>query len=123
MDKIIKIILIICGTISLIFGIIGIFVPLLPAAPFLLITSACYLKGSNKLYNMLIENKYIGKYLLNYRKNRSIPKKLKYTTIVSLWISIIVSIVFVVSNIYLKVLLFVIAIAVSVHVLKLKSNE
>ena len=67
MDKIIKIILIICGTISLILGIIGIFVPLLPAVPFLLITSACYLKGSKKLYNMLIENKYIAQHLLNYK--------------------------------------------------------
>jgi len=120
-NKIIKIILIISGTISLILGIIGIFIPLFPTMPFLLLTSACYLRSSSKLYNMLIENKYIGKHLVEYKENRSISKKVKYVTVISLWMSIGLSTLFIVSNNYIKILLLFIALAVSLHVLTLKS--
>jgi uncharacterized protein len=123
MDKIVNFLLIIVGTISLILGILGVFIPLFPTMPFLLLTSACYLKSSNKLYMMLIGNKYLGKHLVDYEKNRSISKRVKYITIIPLWISIGLSVLFVVSNFYIRILLVFIALAVSFHILSLKSSN
>jgi len=123
MDKVVKVLLIIIGTISLVLGMLGIFIPLFPTMPFLLFTAACYLKSSNNLYILLIENKYIGKHLANYKESRSISRNVKYMTIISLWISIGFSAIVIVSNNYIKVLLLFIAVAVSFHVASLKSSN
>jgi len=123
MDKVVKVLLIIIGTISLVLGMLGIFIPLFPTMPFLLFTAACYLKSSNNLYILLIENKYIGKHLVNYKESRSISRNVKYMTIISLWISIGFSAIVIVSNNYIKVLLLFIAVAVSFHVASLKSSN
>ena len=62
----IKTILIILGTVSLILGVTGIFIPGLPTTPFLLLTAGLYLRSSKKLYKRLISNQYIGCYIDNY---------------------------------------------------------
>ena len=63
----IKFLLIFLGTISLILGITGIFVPGMPTTPFLLLTAGCYVKSSDKLYNYLIKNKLIGTYISDFQ--------------------------------------------------------
>ena len=55
-----KFLLIFTGSLSLILGLIGIVVPLLPTTPFLLLSAACFFKNSDKLYKKLISNKYGG---------------------------------------------------------------
>jgi len=59
-----KYILLISGTIALLFGVIGALIPVLPTTPFLLIAAYCYLRSSKRLYNKLINHKIIGKYIL-----------------------------------------------------------
>ena len=49
-----KIGLIALGTLSLIVGIIGIFLPILPTTPLLLLTSYCYIKSSERLSKKFI---------------------------------------------------------------------
>ena len=61
-----KVLLIILGTIFLGLGILGIFIPGLPTTPFLLLTAALYLRSSQRLYQKLISNKILGKYIQNY---------------------------------------------------------
>ena len=74
------------GTFFLIIGIIGIFIPILPTTPFLLLAVACYSKGSKKFYNWLINNKWFGEYIQNYRERRGIPLSVKIISIIVLWI-------------------------------------
>ena len=64
-------------TISLALGILGIFLPLLPTTPFLLLTAALYFKGSFRLYNWLLNHRYFGPYIRNYRENKAIPLRAK----------------------------------------------
>lgn len=105
MNYIKKIFLIIIGSISLFFGVLGIFLPLLPTTPLLLLAAACYIRSSEKLYTGLITNKYVGTYILNYRNGKGIPLKAKVMGVTLLWISMLYTIIFVIPLLIVKLLL------------------
>ena len=81
----------ILGTLFLLVGILGAVLPLLPATPFLLLASACYVRGSRALHSWLMRNKYLGTYIRNLKDNRSMPLKAKIMTITVLWASLLFS--------------------------------
>ena len=80
-----KTVCIILGTVSLALGIIGIFLPLLPTTPFLLLTAALYFRGSPRLYQWLLNHKCLGPYIRNFRENRAIPLRAKVVSIALMW--------------------------------------
>lgn len=116
-------ILIFFGSFFLIIGIIGIFIPILPTTPFLLLSAACYARGSEKFYNWLINNKWLGEYIKNYQKGRGIPLNIKILAISLLWITIVFSTIVVVSNYLIQIILIIIAIAVTIHILTIKTMK
>ena len=116
-------ILIFFGSFFLIIGIIGIFIPILPTTPFLLLSAACYARGSEKFYNWLINNKWLGEYINNYQKGRGIPLNIKILAISLLWITIVFSTIVVVSNYLIQIILIIIAIAVTIHILTIKTMK
>lgn len=122
-DTVIKGILIVSGTFFLILGIIGIFIPLLPTTPFLLLAAACYARGSKKFYNWLINNKWLGEYIKNYQEGRGIPLTVKILSITLLWVTITFSTIIIVSNFLLRIILIIIAIGVTIHILTIKTLE
>ena len=111
------------GTISTAIGIVGIFVPLLPTTPFLLLAAACYLRSSQKFYGWLLNNRFIGAYLRNYLQGKGMPRKIKIITILLLWLTITCSIIFAVQGLIIRVLLLIIAIGVSIHILLIKATD
>ena len=111
------------GTFFLVLGIIGIFIPILPTTPFVLLAAACYARGSTKFYNWLINNKWLGEYIKNYRKGRGIPLTVKIKAILLLWITIIFSSIIIVSNPLIRIILIIIAIVVTIYILKIKTME
>lgn len=114
-------ILVSLGTISLALGIIGIFIPILPTTPFLLLAAGCYAKGSKRFYQWLMKNRWLGSYIRNYQEGRGIPLKVKIATILLLWSTMVVSIVMIVSNNYIKLILFVIGLSVTIHIITIKT--
>ena len=60
-----KRLLFILGFISLILGIVGILLPLLPTTPFLLLSAYCFSRSSEKLNNYILNNKFFGQYIRN----------------------------------------------------------
>jgi uncharacterized membrane protein YbaN (DUF454 family) len=113
--------LIVAGTFFVVIGIIGIFLPILPTTPFLLLAAWCYARSSEKFYNWLINNKWFGTYIKNYREGRGVPIKVKVLSISFLWLTIIFSVVFIVSNFYIRIILIGIAIGVTIHVLTIRT--
>ena len=109
--------LIIAGTVCVGLGIIGIFLPVLPTTPFLLLAAACYGRSSQRLYGWLLYNKWFGKYIRNYLQRKGIPLKLKIWTISLLWLAIGTSAIFAVELLVVRVVLVIIAICVTVHLL------
>ena len=81
----------ILGSIFVAIGILGIFLPLLPATPFLLLASACYVRGSDRLHDWLMQNKVLGTYIRNFKERRGMPVRAKVVTIGILWVSLLVS--------------------------------
>ena len=122
-DYIKKLFLVSLGTLSLIIGVIGIFIPLLPTTPFLLLAAACYIRGSKKVYNWLIKNKWLGEYIKNYQDGKGVPFKVKIITIIVLWLSIIISLILFVSNFIIQIILLIIAIGVTIHIVKIKTID
>lgn len=120
-QKPVRIFLIIIGTVSVVLGIIGIFLPLLPTTPFLLLAAYCYAKSSDSLYNCLITNRLCGKYIRNYKEGLGIKLNHKLFTVFLLWVTVGFSVIMVISNKWIKVLLILIAISVTIHLIKLKT--
>jgi uncharacterized membrane protein YbaN (DUF454 family) len=113
--------LIIAGNFFVALGILGIFFPLLPTTPFLLLAAACYFRSSEKFYNRLMNNKWLGNYIKNYREKKSIPLKVKVLSLSFLWLTIGYSVFFVVNIFLLRVILILIAIGVTIHVLSFRT--
>jgi uncharacterized membrane protein YbaN (DUF454 family) len=112
-----KIIFIIAGTLCVGLGVVGIFLPLLPTTPFLLLAAALYGKSSEKFYTWLVNHKILGKYIHNYRVEKALPLKSKVLTLIILWIGISISSYFVRSNWIALGLLLVIALGVTIHII------
>ena len=110
---------IIAGSISLALGIIGIFLPLLPTTPFLLLTAACYARGSERLHNWLLNNKLFGKYIRNYREGKGIPARSKVLALTLLWLTIGFSIFYVIPILIVQIILLAIATLVSIYIISL----
>ncbi|HYD93701.1 MAG TPA: YbaN family protein [Noviherbaspirillum sp.] len=117
-----KILLNVIGSIAVVLAILGIFLPLLPTTPFLLLASACYLRGSERMHRWLRNHRLFGEYLRNFEDNRALPLRAKVVTLVLLWASMAYSI-FVVEMLLLKVMLLVIAIGVTIMILRMKTLE
>ncbi len=115
-----RVLLMIAGTISLALGTVGLFLPILPTTPFLLVAAACYMRSSERMYNWLLKNRWFGEYLRHYQEGRGIPLKTKIFAISILWITILFSTFFFLSEILaMQIVLILIATVVSVHLIRL----
>lgn len=80
-----KILLVLLGGIALVLGIVGIFVPLLPTTPFLLLTAALWVRSSERLYRWLLANRFLGEHIRSFRENRAIPLRAKVLSLALMW--------------------------------------
>jgi uncharacterized membrane protein YbaN (DUF454 family) len=82
-----KIVLNLIGCLAVALGILGVFLPLLPTTPFLLLASACFARGSTRLHHWLQTNKVFGKYLRDYENGKGIPLRGKVWALIFMWSS------------------------------------
>lgn len=80
-----KILLAILGGVAFGLGVVGIFVPLLPTTPFLLLAAALWVRSSPKLYAWLLSHRRLGGYIRNFRENRAIPLRAKVLSLGLMW--------------------------------------
>ncbi len=112
---------IIAGVFILI-GVAGIFIPLLPTTPFLLIAAYCLNRGSDRMKRWFENNKTINMYLRNYREKKGMPFRAKMNSIVILWITIGISF-YLIDNIYVRVILGIVVISVTAHILMIPNYK
>ncbi len=105
MNRFLKILYIFLGTICIVLGTLGVFIPGLPVTPFLLLASSLYLRSSDKLYNKLISNKLLGKYIRRYRENKGMTIKIKIYSILMMWLMIAISAFFLIEKVEIKLIL------------------
>lgn len=114
-------ILIILGTFFVCLGVLGIFLPLLPTTPFLLLAGVCYARSSKRFYNWLLNNRWFGTYLKNYKEGKGVPLKVKVLSISFLWTAIGYSVIFVVEILSVRVILTLIAVGVTIHIFSIRA--
>ena len=106
------------GTLSLVLGMLGLILPILPTTPFLLLAAYCYGRGSDRFLHWLMDRSWVGGYIRSYREGRGIPLKQKALTILLLWLTIGSTAWFAISQWWLKLILFGIAVGVTIHLVK-----
>jgi len=111
------------GLFFLTMGIIGIFVPVWPTTCFLLFAVGCFSKSSQRLHSWMLENRYFGNHLRQYRESGAIDKKILVGSLVSLWFSLTLSIIFVSPPSWVVFLMLAVGAAVTIHLLTLRIAE
>ncbi len=121
LEKLKRRLFVIAGTISVGIGVVGIFLPVLPTTPFLLLAAICYTRGSQRLYKALLYNRFIGTYIRNYIEGRGMSLKMKVWTIGLLWITIVSTAVFATEGMIVRIILAVVLIGVTLHILFIRT--
>jgi len=122
-EKVKRTIYVSAGTIFLVIGAVGVVIPVLPTTPFLLLSAACYMRGSERLHSWMLNNRVFGEFIRNYREEKGIAFRNKLLTLVLLWLTIGYSVLFVIKMPLIKGLLFLIAFVVSAHIVLLPTNK
>jgi uncharacterized membrane protein YbaN (DUF454 family) len=110
--------LIVCGTICVGLGILGIFLPLMPTTVFLLLAAACYARSSERFHRRLVEHPWLGSYI---RQRDGMTARQKAVTLVVLWVSLGATMYWTAHATWLRLLLVVIGAGVTLHVARLPS--
>lgn len=114
----VKIFLTILGVLSMGLGVAGIFLPLLPTTPLLLLSAWCFVRSSERLYKWLINHPYLGEYIRNFREYKAIPLRVKVISVALIWLTIGYCIVAVVDEYWwAQVAMFLLASAITWHIL------
>ena len=120
MNRAKRAILVAAGSLCLGLAFLGVFLPLLPTTPFLLLASACYVRSSERLHRWLMSNRLLGGYIRNFRERRGLPLRAKITTVVLLWLPLLYS-VYRLDLPWLEALLLLMGFAWSVLIFRMKT--
>jgi len=117
-----RILLVVIGSLSVVAGVIGILLPLVPTTPFLLLAAWCFARSSPRFYGLLLGNRWFGPYIKNYRDGRGMTAGAKISTLIVLWIAIGFGAGFVAPMMWLRVVLVAIASGVTLYLLRLPTT-
>ena len=98
-------------------GVLGIFLPLLPTTPFLLLSIACFSRSSKRIENWLYHTKMYQVYVADFRETGSIAKERKKKIILSIYILMVISIALA-PIIWVKIFLFALTIFITYYLFK-----
>lgn len=116
-----RVLFITAGCCAFFAGVIGIFLPILPTTPFLLLAAACFLRSSRRLFTWLTGHRIFGRYIVTYLKYKAVSPRAKIVALIMLWASIITTIVLLANALWLQIALGLIAVTVTIHLLRLKT--
>lgn len=113
--------LIILGVLSLGLGILGIFLPVLPTTPLLLLASALFLRSHKGLYDWLMNHPRLGPYIQNFMIHKSIPLKIKVISVTMVWLTLLNCAIFVAEHWAFRLFFILLAAAITAHILSYKT--
>jgi len=118
-----KYVLLACGWLSFGLGIVGMFLPILPTAPFILLAAACFMRSSESLHRWLVEHPTFGIHIKDYLDGRGLRRRSKVVALLTLWASVSVSVLLLVPLLAIDIAIVVIAAAVTVYILRLPTCD
>jgi uncharacterized protein len=108
------------GWLSVVLGVIGIFLPVLPTTPFLLLAAACFMRSSKRFYLWLVNHPQLGPWIVDYLEGQGIPLKGKVYAIGLMWLSISLS-CYLVPLFWARAFMLTSAVLVSLYILNQKT--
>lgn len=108
------------GWLSVALGIIGIFLPVMPTTPFLLLAAACFARSSRRFYLWLVLHPKLGPWIRDYLAGEGIPRKAKVYSLVLMWSSIALS-SYLVPHFWARAFMLTSAVLVSIYILRQKT--
>lgn len=114
-----KWILLTVGIVSTALGVLGIFLPLLPTTPLLLLAAACFARSSDRFHRWLVDHAHLGPMVRGYLEGTGIPRRAKATAIAMVWLTIPTSALLLVSLPWVRAILFAIAVGVTLYLVRL----
>ncbi|MND97577.1 hypothetical protein SAMN05216201_10386 [Pseudomonas linyingensis] len=108
------------GWLSVALGVIGIFLPVLPTTPFLLLAAACFVRSSRRVYIWLVTHPRLGPWIRDYLDGEGIPFKAKAWAIGLMWVSILLS-CYLVPLLPARLFMLTSAVLVTVYILRQKT--
>ena len=109
------------GTVSLVLGIMGVFLPVLPTTPFLLLAAALYMRSSQRLYDWLMSHKHLGAYIKNFREYKALPLRVKIVSVTMVWATLLYCAISVAKEWWMSAMFIAIALGVTIHILSYKT--
>lgn len=118
-----RLLYVIAGAVFVVLGIIGLFLPVVPTSPFLLVAAACYARSSDTLYNKLLSNPMFGHIIREWRESGTIPKQAKWASILLITVSFSVSIALFLTEMASRILMGLIGLVVIVVLYRIPSRD
>jgi uncharacterized membrane protein YbaN (DUF454 family) len=118
-----KTLFIVGGVFCVVFAFIGIFFPILPTTPFLLLAAFLFARSSDRALHWLENNRMFGRYIRNYRAGRGMRLRDKILTLTLLWATIGITVVYAIENLWVQLLLLGIAIGVTTHLVRINTYQ
>ena len=119
----IRITLIVLGSLFLALGAVGVVVPGLPTTPFLLLAAALYFRSSERLYSWLLNHRIFGKAIRRFRETKSIPLRAKIISIGTMWAMILLSILLFIGNRNVEIVVAVLGVVGTVVLLLIPTSK
>lgn len=117
----VKILLVTGGFIAFIVGIIGLLIPVFPTSPFIILAAALFFRGSDRWYEWILNHRWFGKYVRDYRERGGMARVPKYLFLATVWIAVGVSTVVALDGLWPRIFLLAFGGALSAWVLRLKT--
>lgn len=76
------------GWLATALGAAGVFLPVLPTTPFLLVAAACFARSSPRAEAWLLNARWLGPILRDYLEHRVVPVRAKALALLMLWPSV-----------------------------------
>ena len=119
----VRVALVLAGSGVLVVGLVGVFLPVLPTTPFLLVAAACYARASRRFYNALLNSRLFGPAILEWQQHRAIAWRTKLTAIALMSLTLATSIVFFVENPWLRMTLALVGFVLGVWLYRIPSRD
>ena len=86
-----RIVLILVGLTALALGALGIFLPLLPTTPFVLVAAIAFANSSERLHQWLLDHNIFGPLIENWRRYGAISRSTKILSLASMVAIVLIS--------------------------------
>ena len=120
MDKIKKAGLVILGWFFVVLGTIGIFLPILPTTPFMILALAIFAKSSPRFHAMLLQNRWIGDDLKRWEKFKCMKTKTKLRAMSLVVVTFFISIIILIGKTNLQLMLVAIGLILLFFISRVK---